>query len=177
MCMTPTLARWLLCVLIGCVGLAGCGRSQRWPALTEPTTAVVRLDGKPVEGALVMLGPVGKGYASQGTTAADGKATLTTFRRGDGAVAGLYKVIVSSEEVRDNPELKLPDPAIDREAYNLARDKAAAAGKAFYLRRQLLPERYVSFDTSGLEAEIRQGSVNEVVLELSSEAAPPPKKP
>jgi len=175
--MTPTTARWLLCVSIGCAVIAGCGRAQRWPALTEPTTAVVRLDGKPLEGALVMLGPVGKGYASQGTTAADGKATLTTFRRGDGAVAGLYKVIVSSEEVRDNPELKLPDPAIDREAYNLARDQAAAAGKAFYLRRQLLPERYVSFETSGFEAEIRRGSVNEVVLELSSEAAPKPTKP
>jgi len=177
MFMTPTIARWLLCVSIGCAALAGCGRAQRWPALTEPATAVVRLDGKPLEGALVMLGPVGKGYASQGTTAADGKATLTTFRRGDGAVAGLYKVIVSSEEVRDNPELKLPDPAIDREAYNLARDQAAAAGKAFYLRRQLLPERYVSFETSGFEAEIRRGSVNEVVLELSSEAAPKPTKP
>jgi len=177
MLMMPTTARWLLCVSFGCAALAGCGRAQRWPALTEPTTAVVKLDGKPVEGALVMLGPVGKGYASQGTTAADGKATLTTFRPGDGAVAGRYKVLVSSEEVRDNPALKFPDPAIDREAYDLARHKAAAAGLTYYLVRQLLPQRYVSFDTSGLEAEIRRGSVNEVVLDLSSEAASPPTKP
>jgi hypothetical protein len=173
----PIFARWVLCFSIACAVLTGCGRSQKWPALTEPTTAVVRLDGKPLEGALVMLGPVGKGYASQGTTAADGKATLTTFRRGDGAVAGRYRVIVSSEEVSDNPALKLPDPAIDREAYDLARDKAAQAGQSFYLRRQLLPERYVSFDTSGLDAEIRKGVVNEVVLELSSQAAPQPTKP
>ena len=177
MLMMPTVARWLLCVLIGCVGLAGCGRSQRWPALTEPTNAVVRLDGKPVEGALVMLGPVGKGYSSQGTTAADGKATLTTFRRGDGAVAGDYKVLVSLQETRDNPALKLPDPAIDREAYHLARDQAAQAGKSFYLVRELLPQRYVSFDTSGFDAEIRRGVANEVVLELSSKGAPPPTKP
>ena len=175
--MTPTIARWLLCVSICCVVLAGCGRAQRWPALTEPTTAVVRLDGRPVEGALVMLGPVGKGYSSQGTTAADGKATLTTFRRGDGAVAGDYKVLVSLQETRDNPALKLPDPAIDREAYNLARDQAAQAGKSFYLVRELLPQRYVSFDTSGFDAEIRQGVANEVVLELSSQAAPKPTKP
>ena len=175
--MTPTIARWLLCVSICCVVLAGCGRAQRWPALTEPTTAVVRLDGRPVEGALVMLGPVGKGYSSQGTTAADGKATLTTFRRGDGAVAGDYKVLVSLQETRDNPALKLPDPAIDREAYNLARDQAAQAGKSFYLVRELLPQRYVSFDTSGFDAEIRRGVANEVVLELSSKGAPPPTKP
>jgi hypothetical protein len=173
----PIFARWVLCFSIACAVLAGCGRAQKWPALTEPTTAVVRLDGKPLEGALVMLGPVGKGYASQGTTAADGKATLTTFRRGDGAVAGRYRVIVSLQETRDNPALKLPDPAVDREAYDRAKDEAAQAGKQFYLVRQLLPERYVSFDTSGLEAEIRQGSVNEVVLELSSQAAPPPTKP
>ena len=177
MLMMHTIARWLLCVLICCAAIAGCGRAQRWPALTEPTTAVVRLDGKPVKGALVMLGPVGKGYASQGTTAADGKATLTTFSRGDGAVAGRYRVLVSSEEVRDNPALKFPDPAIDREAYDLARHKAAAAGLTYYLVRQLLPQRYVSFETSGLDAEIRKGAVNEVVLELSSEAAPPPTKP
>ena len=175
--MTPTIARWLLCVSICCVVLAGCGRAQRWPALTEPTTAVVRLDGRPVEGALVMLGPVGKGYSSQGTTAADGKATLTTFRRGDGAVAGDYKVLVSLQETRDNPALKLPDPAIDREAYHLARDQAAQAGKSFYLVRELLPQRYVSFDTSGFDAEIRRGVANEVVLELSSKGAPPPTKP
>ena len=175
--MTPTIARWLLCVSICCVVLAGCGRAQRWPALTEPTTAVVRLDGRPVEGALVMLGPVGKGYSSQGTTAADGKATLTTFSRGDGAVAGEYKVLVSLQETRDNPALKLPDPAIDREAYNLARDQAAQAGKSFYLVRELLPQRYVSFDTSGFDAEIRRGVANEVVLELSSKGAPPPTKP
>jgi len=175
--MTPTIVRWLLCVSIACAVLAGCGRSQKWPALTEPATAVVRLDGKPLEGALVMLGPVGKGYASQGTTAADGKATLTTFRRGDGAVAGDYKVLVSLQETRDNPALKLPDPAIDREAYNTARDQAAQAGKSFYLVRELLPQRYVSVDTSGFAAEIRKGVANEVVLELSSEAAPPPTKP
>ena len=177
MCMTPTIVRWLLCVSIGCVGLAGCGKAQRWPALTEPTTAIVRLDGKPLEGALVMLGPVGKGYSSQGTTAADCKATLTTFRRGDGAVAGDYKVLVSLQETRDNPALKLPDPAIDREAYHLARDQAAQAGKSFYLVRELLPQRYVSFDTSGFDAEIRRGVANEVVLELSSKGAPPPTKP
>jgi len=174
--MMSTTARWLLCISFGCAAVAGCGRAQRWPALTEPATAVVRLDGKPVEGALVMLGPVGKGYASQGTTAADGKATLTTFRRGDGAVAGDYKVLVSLQETRDNPALKLPDPAIDREAYNTARDQAAQAGKSFYLVRELLPQRYVSFDTSGFAAEIRRGVANEVVLELSSEAASKPTK-
>lgn len=170
MLVSTTFSRWLLCVSIACSVLAGCGRSQRWPALTEPTVAVVRLDGTPVEGALVILGPAGTGYASQGTTAADGRATLTTFRAGDGAVAGHYRVLVSWEEVRRNPAVTIPDPSVDLEAHRAALEAANRAGLSTHLRRQLLPQRYVSFDTSGLDAEIRRGSVNEVVLELSSEA-------
>ena len=177
MLVRPTFPRWVLCVSIACAVLAGCGRSQKWPALTEPATAVVRVDGKPVEGALVMLGPAGKGYASQGTTAADGRATLTTFRAGDGAVAGQYRVLVSWEEVRRNPAVTIPDPAVDLEAHRAALEAANRAGLPTHLRRQLLPERYVSFATSGLEAEIRKGVANEVVLELSSKATPPPTKP
>ena len=177
MLLRPTFPRFVLCVSIACAVLAGCGRSQKWPALTEPTTAVVRLDGKPVEGALVILGPVGKGYAGQGTTAADGRATLTTFRSGDGAVAGQYRVLVSWEEVRRNPAVTIPDPTVDLEAHRAALEAANRAGLTTHLRRQLLPQRYVSFDTSGLDAEIQRGVVNEVVLELSSQATSPSAKP
>jgi hypothetical protein len=177
MLLRPTFSRLVLCVSIACAVLAGCGRSQKWPALTEPTTAVVRLDGKPVEGALVILGPVGEGYAGQGTTAADGRATLTTFRSGDGAVAGQYRVLVSWEEVRRNPAVTIPDPTVDLEAHRAALEAANRAGLTTHLRRQLLPQRYVSFDTSGLDAEIQRGVVNEVVLELSSQATSPSAKP
>jgi hypothetical protein len=177
MLLRPTFPRFVLCVSIACAVLAGCGRSQKWPALTEPATAVVRLDGKPVEGALVILGPVGKGYASQGTTAADGRAMLTTFRSGDGAVVGQYRVLVSWEEVRPNPAVTIPDPTVDLEAHRAALEAANRAGIPHVLRRQLLPEHYVSFDTSGLDAEIQRGSVNEVVLELSSPATSPSAKP
>jgi hypothetical protein len=177
MLLRPTFSRWALCVLIACAVLAGCGRSQRWPALTEPATAVVRLDGKPVEGAIVILGPVGKGYASQGTTAADGRATLTTFRSGDGAVAGQYQVLVSWEDVKPNPAVTIPDPKTDLEGHRAALEAANRAGLSTHLRRQLLPQRYVSFDTSGLDTEIQRGVVNEVVLELSSQATSPSAKP
>lgn len=174
---TPTFFRRLLCASLACVAVVGCGKAQRWPAFTEPATAVVRLDGRPVEGALVLLGPVDKGYACQGTTAVDGRARLTTFRSGDGAVAGHYRVLVSWEEVRPNPAVTIPDPAIDLEAHRVALDAANRAGLSTHLRRQLLPPRYVAFDTSGLEAEIRRGAVNEVVLELSSDPPSLPAKP
>jgi len=124
-----------------------------------------------------MLGPAGKGYASQGTTAADGRARLTTFRAGDGAVAGQYRVLVSVEEVKPNPALTIPDPKTDPEGHRAALTAANQAGIPYVLTRQLLPEHYVSFDTSGLYAEIRRGVVNEVVLELSSQATSPSAKP
>lgn len=117
-----------------------------------------------------MLGPMEKGYASQGTTAVDGRAALTTFQPGDGAVAGRYRVLVSCEEVRPNPAVTIPDPKVDLEAHRVALDAANRAGLSTHLRRQLLPQRYVSFDTSGLDAEVTRGSVNEIVLDLSSQA-------
>lgn len=150
--------------------IVGCGPAKRWPRPTEPAAAVVQLDGKPVAGALVLLGPIDGGHASRGTTGPDGIAQLTTFAPGDGAVAGSYRVLVSCDEERPNPEITVPDPATDLEGFRAAMEAAAAAGQPLYLRRQQLPARYVSFETSGLKAEIQAGTVNRVVLDLVSTA-------
>lgn len=154
---------------VAAVGL-GCGRAQRSPRSTERAAALVRLDGKPLADALVLLGPREGGYAAQGTTDAAGRARLTTFVPGDGAVAGRYRVLVSCEEVKPNPAVVLPDPRLDIERYRAALDAANAAGQTVYLRTQLLPSRYVAFATSGLVAEIKAGLDNVVTLDLSSAA-------
>jgi hypothetical protein len=152
------------------VVIVGCGPAKRWPQPTEPATVVVQLDGKPVAGALVLLGPIDGGHASRGTTGRDGLANLTTFVQGDGAVAGRYRVLVSCEEEQPNPQITIPDPKKDLEGFRSAMEAATAAGHPLYLRRQLLPARYVSFETSDLKAEIRAGIVNQVVLDLASAA-------
>jgi hypothetical protein len=150
--------------------IVGCAPAKRWPQPTEPATVVVQFDGKPVAGALVLLGPIDGGHASRGTTGRDGLANLTTFAPGDGAVAGRYRLLVSCEEEQPNPQITIPDPKKDLEGFRAAMEAATAAGQPLYLRRQLLPARYVSFETSDLKAEIRAGVVNQVVLDLVSAA-------
>jgi hypothetical protein len=161
-----------LTVAVVWCAVSGCGQQKRWPKPTERATAVVRLDGKPLADALVLLGPSGSGYAAQGTTDATGRATLTTFAPGDGAVAGRYRVMVSCEEVKPNPAVVLPDPKVDLEGFRKAMEAAVNAGLPTHLRRQLLPARYVSCDTSGLTAEIEPGRENVLRFELSSAAEP-----
>ena len=161
-------------LLVAAVGLTcvGCSRQPRWPKPTEWASVIVTLDGKPLADALVLLGPSGSGYAAQGTTNTTGQAVLTTFAPGDGAVAGRYRVMVSCEEVKPNPAVVLPDPKVDLEGFRAALEAANAAGQPTHLRRQLIPGRYVAFETSGLTADIEPGRANVLRLELSSAAEP-----
>jgi hypothetical protein len=53
-------------------------------------------------------------------------------------------------------------------SFRAALEAANAAGQTVYLRTQLLPGRYVAFETSGLAAEIEAGRDNLVTLDLSS---------
>ena len=56
------------------------------------------LDGKPVEGTSVMLVPVADdGRPASALTGKDGSFRLTTFKVGDGALSGEYKIIVTKE--------------------------------------------------------------------------------
>lgn len=71
------------------VGIIGCGPSK---PETHPVTGIVLFKGKPVEGATVTFS---SGDSSAvGRTDAQGKYSLTTFERDDGAAAGEYKVRV-----------------------------------------------------------------------------------
>jgi hypothetical protein len=59
----------------------------------------VNVDGKPAEGAMVIFCPVGGSEQVQktrpfGFTESDGKFELLTVKKGDGAPAGDYKVII-----------------------------------------------------------------------------------
>lgn len=162
----------VLLLVAAALGCAGCGKQPRWPKPTERARAIVTLDAKPLAEALVLLSPSGGGHAAQGTTDKTGRAALTTFSPGDGAVAGRYRVMVSCEDVKQNPAVVLPDPKVDLEGFRKAMEAAVNAGLPTHLRRQLLPARYVSCDTSGLTAEIEPGRENVLRFELSSVAEP-----
>src|SRR5947209_14577793 len=83
-------------VTVGIV-LAGCSNSSRLP--TYPVTGTVTMQGQPVAGAAITFVPTGKeGEAASAITDAAGKYALTTWRAGDGARPGQYRVKVSKQE-------------------------------------------------------------------------------
>jgi hypothetical protein len=78
------------------VALAGCGDGK---IARYPVKGTIRVDGQPVEGALVIFCPVSGPPELQkerpyGRTDAQGIYELRTFEPGDGAPVGDYKVMV-----------------------------------------------------------------------------------
>jgi len=112
--------------------LPGCGRGG---AGLQPVEGQVLFNGKPVEGAKVVLQPQGEidPLASNpaGSTDADGKFKLSTYPTGDGAKPGEYVACVM-----------IPPGA-----------EARLAGSPL----KKLPDRYVSGDTSGLAVIVKEG--------------------
>jgi hypothetical protein len=80
--------RFVTLAFVAVLGGAGCGK-------TVGIKGKVTLDGQPVEGASVQFVPIGEGQPAFGTTDASGVFTLSTFKQGDGALKGEYKVTVS----------------------------------------------------------------------------------
>jgi hypothetical protein len=73
---------------------SGCGGSK-----PVPVNGVVKLDGRPVEGAAVTFIPEsGKTANASGMTEKEGAFRLTTLKPNDGAYPGNYKVIVIYQE-------------------------------------------------------------------------------
>jgi hypothetical protein len=82
--------RFFLAALVGIflMGELGCSRLVK-------VKGVVKLDGVPVEGAGVVFAREGdQGRPAVGQTDSEGVFVLTTFRDGDGALRGEYKVTI-----------------------------------------------------------------------------------
>ena len=147
---------WSFLPLLGiAVVLAGCGDSgDQWTEArpeTFPAAGTVTFNDQPVEGATVVLTPVGHENGAVGLTDAEGHFQLRTFEPKDGAVAGDYKVAIRKVEVMSSgadepPAVPDPTPAPLKE-------------------RSLLPERYGNAASSGLTASVKEGE-NALTFEL-----------
>lgn len=123
----------LVCLLFGC-GVAG------------PKTAIVKgtvtFKGKPVPNGTVTFVPA-SGHHATGEIRPDGSYTLTSFRPGDGAVPGTYKVIVVAMQDMTGrlPEDRTPLPP------------------------PIVPNKYTSIATTDLTVEVKEGE-NQIDLPL-----------
>lgn len=129
------------------VATAGCG--TRTGPDVQYVEGVVLSGSKPVEGAFVHFHPASGGIAAAGVTTAGGSFRLTSDRAGRrnaGAVAGAYKVTIY--KLRDDN----PPPPADLPANPGPNDLPALKPAT-----NLLPEKYRSPGTSGLEATVTRG--------------------
>lgn len=119
-----------------CFALAGCGTAKTNPVAGK----VVFKDGgdaSALAGYRVDFQAVEQPMSGSGEVQPDGTFTISTFGNQDGAVPGKQKIAIT-------PPPPLPDVVPPK---------------------PLIPRKYASFDTSGLETEIKPGT-NEVTLEL-----------
>jgi len=96
--------------ILSVVGLLGllCGCSDSGPVPTVAVTGTVKLsDGTPLKGGRILFRPDQESsYSARGVIGTGGEFELTTFERGDGAIAGSHHVMVSppvSRELMDEP--------------------------------------------------------------------------
>lgn len=148
----PSWAGWLVSpciVLIFFVGgIAGCSRQfeDKWSRSRPPVFKAagnVTWNGEPAAGAVVTLHSKSHNLAASGKTDAAGKFVLTTWRHGDGAVAGDHSVTISTWEVR---------------GYD---------GEGNPIEVPVMPAQYEQPETSGLTATIGERGENSLAFEVS----------
>jgi hypothetical protein len=120
--------------------VAGCAKKSRWE--TAPVSGKVTYRGKPLPTGTVMFVP-GEGPAATGEIGKDGTYKLTT-NADDGAVIGTHKVTITALQGMEGalPEVRSGTPG------------------------PLVPAKYLNAETSGLIAEVKPKTNNEVNFEL-----------
>ena len=136
---------WWMALLVGC--------GPRLPA-THPVSGRLTLDGQPLANATILFDPrsdlpLKQRHAARARALADGSYQLSTFRAGDGAVAGTYAVAVlpAIPLVSDTP----PDPAT-------AQSSGLVAS---------FPKHCLSPATSGIEVVVAPNA-NQIDIPLSN---------
>jgi len=142
----------LLAFLILIVG--GCGPKSTRPP-THKVSGVVTLGGRPLEAAVVTFRPTANQQPANGITNAEGRYALTTFSRGDGAMAGAFQVTV----------VKYGRPDQNSKAGSSG---SASDGEENYVPvmgptpepKNILPRKYADASSSGISAEVQAGQEN-----------------
>jgi hypothetical protein len=149
----------LNCLALVVLAVAGCNRrvDDAWTRMrppVHPAVGVVMYEGKPLDGATVMLesestDEKSRGKVAIGHTDAGGRFRVRTYKEYEGAVAGPHRVSVTKFEYSENKPPNA-DPNIDYPR----------------LEKLLVPEQYTSFETSGLTATVAAEGPNSFRFEL-----------
>ena len=138
---------WLLIgLLMATFAITGCGGNVH--ELT-PVSGKVTYMGAPLTFGCVTFQPE-LGRASRGAIQPDGTFTLNTPGEGDGAAVGLNKVRITCFESQD------------------PRVQQGGEMGGGYLGKSLIPNKYKNYATSGITVEVKSGSNDPVIIELTN---------
>ncbi len=150
------------------VSSSGCfSGDDRWtkdlPETVE-ASGVVLLKGEPVEGASVVFAPVEPGeHAARGRTDKNGNFSMQAFPSKEGAVPGKYQVAVS-KTIETTMTYDIPAEASeDAEHAEEAAEGRTEEGVGW---KNILPQRYASPLSSGLEMEVPADGTDSLKIEL-----------
>ena len=95
------------------LGLVGCGGDATAPNLsaTLPVRGTVAYKGKPMTGGTIKFEPEDTGREAHSAIGPDGTFVLSTFKEGDGAIAGLHRVAVTGASAAGAVPLKYKSPS------------------------------------------------------------------
>lgn len=150
-------------LLLVCTALFfGCGSDSRRP--TFPVTGTVKLNGKPVDGAVVTFQLTEGKESAIASTDKDGSYSLSMFRPNDGALAGQYKVSITKFDVEPVKassglvpgQVNSGDLPTDYEAPTVG----TTTGKGPVGPKNSLPAKYSNPDSSGLRATVEANTKN-----------------
>lgn len=114
-----------VCFLTLVLGSSGCGGKSN----TVKVKGVITLEGAPLDGATVNFVNTGGGKDAFGVSDSEGNFELTTFKTGDGAVPGTYKVTVELKPTRqERPPSMLPMDKNDPEAMRKYHERQRSIG-------------------------------------------------
>lgn len=135
----PLLIFCLLPLVIGCSGGGALD--------TAPVTGTVTYNGKPLPYGSVSFRPKA-GSPATGKIQTDGTFTMTTYHDGDGAIVGAHEVLIIATETDAGtaPEVQ--------------------PGTEMAVAKSVIPQKYTSFSTSGLTAEVIAGEENQFTFAL-----------
>lgn len=138
------------------LALVGCSGGD-FPE-TYPVSGTVTYQGKPVEGATVILVPgEPAGRSASGVSDAEGNFSVKTYfdpvDQPDGAVSGTYTVTVSKVEKRELPK-------------GLSPQEEQAAFAKLGPPKSLLPKKYENPNSSGLTVTVTDAAPEPVQLNL-----------
>jgi hypothetical protein len=152
-------ARWVGASLVVVVSL-GCGDSNN---TVYPVKGKITFEGKPMKGGgAISFMPVGNqaGKAPGGEIDENGNYVLTTYKPGDGSMAGEFRVVILQVVEKE------PEPTPDGRAPAPAPPPLPVADR--------IPAIYADPQRTPLTTKVEAKGANELNFDLKRSAEPPP---